>query len=64
MSPISAEPGVVELPLEEDRKMLGERTHRELGMTLAEFEAAHDAGSLDLSQPQVEHLIMLLPFAR
>ena len=57
-------PAVAELSREEGRAMLGERTHRMLGMTLPEFEAAYDAGALDVSDPVVEHLEMLLPFAR
>jgi len=64
MNPITSEPGVVELSRQEGREMLDERTRRELGMTLDEFEAAYDAGTLDLDQPVVEHLVMLLPFAR
>jgi hypothetical protein len=64
MNPITSEPGVVELTREEGRKMLDERTRRELGMTLEEVEAADDAGTLDMNRPEVEHLVMLLPFAR
>lgn len=64
MNAITSEPGVVELSREEGRKMLGERTSRMLGMTLEEFEAAYDAGTLDMDRPEVEHLVMLLPFAR
>lgn len=64
MSPITAEPGVIELTPEEGRKMLDERTRRELGMSLKEFVLAYDAGELDMSRPEVEHLVMLLPFAR
>ena len=64
MNPITSEPGVVELSREEGREMLDERTRRELGMTLEEFEAAYDAGKLDLSQSDVIGLVMLLPFAR
>ncbi|MGH3182247.1 MAG: hypothetical protein ACRDOE_10145 [Streptosporangiaceae bacterium] len=56
--------GVVELTREEGRKMLGERTRRELGMTLEEFEAAYDAGTLDMDNDEVIGLAMLLPFAR
>jgi len=52
MNPITSEPGVVELSRQEGREMLDE------------FEAAYDAGTLDLDQPVVEHLVMLLPFAR
>jgi len=56
--------GVTELTREEGRVMLGERTSRELGLTLEEFEAAYDAGTLDTGLPGVTGLIMLLPFAR
>ncbi len=58
------EPGVVELTREEGRRMLGERTRRELGMSLEDFEAAYDAGTLDMERGAVIGLIMLLPFAR
>lgn len=44
--------------------MLDERTRRMLGVSLEQFEAAYDAGILDMDRPEVEHLIMLLPFAR
>ena len=64
MNAITSEPGVVELSREEGRKMLGERTHRMRGMTLEEFEAAYDADTLDMDSPEVQHLVMLLPFAR
>ncbi len=64
MNAITSEPGVVELNREEGRKMLGERTLRMLGMTLEEFETAYDAGTLDMDRPEVQHLVMLLPFAR
>ena len=64
MSPITADGGVVELTREEGRAMLDERTRRELGMTLEEFEAAHRAGTLDMSDSDVIGLVMLLPFAR
>jgi hypothetical protein len=57
-------PAVVELTREQGREMLGERTLRMLGMSLAEFEAAYAAGSLDVGDPVVEHLEMLLPFTR
>jgi hypothetical protein len=64
MSPITAEDGVVELTREEGREFVGGKTREALGMTLEEFEAAYDAGELDLERPEVEHLVMLLPFAR
>jgi hypothetical protein len=64
MNPITSEPGIVELTREESREMLDERTRRELGMTLEEFEAAYDAGTLDRDRSDVIGLIMLLPFAR
>lgn len=56
--------GIVELSRDEGRALLDEKIQRELGMTLEQFEMAHDNGQLDLSRPEVEHLIMLLPFAR
>ena len=46
MSPITADGGVVELTREEGRAMLDERTRRLLGMTLEEFEAINEAGTL------------------
>src|ERR1700689_872978 len=64
MSPITADGGVVELTREEGRAMLGVRTRRELGMTLEQFEAAYDAGTLDMAESGVIGLVMLLPFAR
>jgi hypothetical protein len=64
MISVTADGGVVELTLEEGRTMLGERTQRELGMTLEQFEAAYDAGTLNMTQPDVTGLVMLLPFAR
>jgi hypothetical protein len=64
MTPITTEPGVVELSREEGRKMLDERTRRLLNLSVEEFEAAYDAGELDLDRSDVIGLIMLLPFAR
>lgn len=64
MSPNAAESGVVELSREEGREFLGKKVRETLGMTLEEFEAAYDAGELDLDRPEVVHLVMLLPFAR
>lgn len=64
MSPITAEPGVVELSRDEGRRMLDERTRRMVGMSLEKFEKAYDEGALDMDRPEVEHLVMLLPFAR
>jgi hypothetical protein len=64
MTPITSEPGVVELTREEGRKMVDQRTRRELDMTVEEFEAAYDAGELDLNRSDVIGLVMLLPFAR
>jgi hypothetical protein len=64
MTPITSEPGVVELSREEGRQMLDKRTRRELGMSIEEFEAAYNAGELDLSRSAVIGPVMLLPFAR
>ena len=63
MSPITADGGVVELTREEGREMLDKRTRRMLGMSLEEFEAAYEAGTLP-DRSEVLHLVMLLPFAR
>ena len=60
----TTEPGIVELTREQGRAMLGERTRRELGMSLEEFEASYDAGTLDMDDAKVSGLVMLLPFAR
>jgi hypothetical protein len=57
-------PGVVVLDRTQGRAMLDERTRRLLGMSLENFEAAYDAGTLDLSAPHVAYLVTLLPFAR
>lgn len=64
MTPITAEPGVVELDLDEGRVFLDRKVRRDLGISLEEFERAYDAGTLDLDDPDVFHLVMLLPFAR
>jgi len=63
MSPITADGSVVELTREEGREMLDERTRRLIGMPLEDFEALYEAGTLP-DTPEVEHLVMLLPFAR
>ena len=62
--PITTEPGISELDQEDGRALLEERTQKLLGVSLEEFEAAYDAGTLDLDSRAVRHLIMLLPFAR
>lgn len=61
---ITPDPGVVELTRTEGRALLEERTQAELGMPLDDFEAAYDAGTLDMSRDEVIGLVMLLPFAR
>jgi hypothetical protein len=61
---ITTEPGVVELTRDEGRAMLDERVRRVLDMTLGDFEAAYEAGTLDLSRSDVIGLVLLLPFAR
>jgi len=61
---ITTEPGVVELTRDEGRAMLDERVRRVLGMGLAHFEAAYDAGTLDMGRSDVIGLVLLLPFAR
>jgi hypothetical protein len=64
VSPITAERGIIELDREQGREFLGKKTRESLDMTLDEFEVAYDNGELDLADPQVAHLVMLLPFAR
>jgi hypothetical protein len=64
MSQLTDEPAVVTLDRQQGRAMLDERTRRLAGMSLEDFEAAYDAGTLDLSDPNVAHLVTLLPFAR
>jgi len=64
MQAITSEPGIMQLSRDEGRAMLDERTRRVLGMTLEEFEAAYDAGTLDLTRSDVIGLTILLPFAR
>lgn len=64
MSPITAEEGVIELSRDEGRAMLDAKTRETLGMSLEQFEAAYDAGELDMDDHDVIHLVMLLPFAR
>jgi hypothetical protein len=64
MNPVTSEPGVVELTREEGRELLDEKTRRLLDMSVEEFEAAYEAGTLDLDRSDVIGLVMLLPFAR
>jgi hypothetical protein len=64
MNAITTEPGVIALTRAEGRKVLGERTRRILGMSLAEFERRYDTGTLDLDNPDVFSLVMQLPLAR
>jgi hypothetical protein len=40
------------------------KTRRLLDMSVEEFEAAYEAGTLDLDRSDVIGLVMLLPFAR
>jgi hypothetical protein len=64
MTPITAEPGVSLLSREEGRKLVDERSRRILGMPLEQFEKCYDAGKLDFDDAKVQHVVMLLPFAR
>ncbi|MGH3341952.1 MAG: hypothetical protein ACRDPK_03535 [Carbonactinosporaceae bacterium] len=64
MHAITAEPGVYELTRDEGREFLEEKTLRELGMTLAEFEESYRTGRLDFDRPETMELVLLLPFAR
>jgi hypothetical protein len=62
--PVTSEPGITQLDQEDGRRLLDDRTRRQLGMSLEDFERAYDRGELNLDSRVVRHLIMLLPFAR
>ncbi len=64
MNAITTEPGVIELTRDEGRAMLDQRVRRVLGISLGDFEAAYDVGTLDMSRSDVIGLVLLLPFAR
>jgi hypothetical protein len=56
--------GVVELSPEEGQALVERRVSELLGMSLAEFLCAYEAGELDDEDPDVLYIVMLLPFAR
>ncbi len=64
MGASAAEADVIELTQEEGRELVDSEARRLLGMSLEEFEAAYDAGKLDIEEPGVLTVWMLLPFAR
>lgn len=64
MTPITAEPGVVELSRAEGCKLVDKRSRQLLNLSLDDFETRLKDGKLDLSDPKVQRVIMLLPFAR
>jgi hypothetical protein len=64
VTPITAEPGVRELTSEEGRAMVDQRAHSLLGMSLDSFKDCYARGKLDLDDPRVQRILILLPFAR
>jgi hypothetical protein len=64
MTPITDEQGVVLLNHEEGRKLVDDRARSFLGMSLEQFESCYASGKLDLDDAKVQHVMMLLPFAR
>lgn len=64
MTPITAVPGVSELSRDEGRRLVDTRSRQLLGLSVDDFEKCYDSGRLDLSDPKVQRVIILLPFAR
>jgi hypothetical protein len=64
MTPVTAVPGVSELSRDEGRKLVDARSRQLLGLSVDDFEKCYDSGKLDLSDPKVQRVIILLPFAR
>ena len=64
MTPITAEPGVSELSRDEGRKLVDPRSRQLLGLSVDDFENCYESGKLDLSDPKVQRVAILLPFAR
>jgi hypothetical protein len=64
MTSITDEPGVVQLDRPEGRKLVDREARRVLDVGVDEFLARHDAGELDLDDPDVLDLVLLIPFAR
>jgi hypothetical protein len=63
MTPITAEPGVTELSREEGRRLVDERSQTLLHLSLDEFRRRQADGKLDLDDPKVQRILILLPFA-
>ena len=64
MTPITAVPGVSELSRAEGRELVDRRSRQLLGLSLDDFEKRYEAGKLDMGDPKVQRLAILLPFAR
>jgi hypothetical protein len=64
MTSITGEPGVMQLDRAEGRDLVDRETRRVLGVDVDEFLARYDAGELDLDDPDVLDLVLLIPFAR
>jgi hypothetical protein len=56
--------GIVELSPEEGRALVERRVQESLRMSLAEFLIAYECDELDDEDPDVLHIVMLLPFTR
>jgi hypothetical protein len=56
--------GLVELSPEEGQALVERKVSEVFGMSLAEFLCAYESGEFDDEDPDVLHVVMLLPFAR
>ncbi len=64
MTSITGEPGVVQLSRAEGRDLVDRESQQVLGVDVDEFLRRYDAGTLDLDEPDVLDLVLLIPFAR
>ena len=64
VAPITAESGIQQLTRAEGRAMGDREARRVLGVGVDEFLRRLDADRLDLADPDVLGLVMLVPFAR
>jgi hypothetical protein len=55
--------GVRQLDRTEGRRLVDREARRVLGVGVDEFLARYDAGELDLDDPDVLDLVLLIPFA-
>jgi hypothetical protein len=63
-TPITAEPGVVQLTRDEGRALVDQEVRRVLGIDVDELIRRFDAGELNVDDEDILDLVMLLPFAR